>query len=117
MPSWGLLVIDYEVREKRLRAYELQDLEVQVLPEQISGTSERPYRVWTQLDGRRFLLHNRHISNGVWRKQSCVVCRKGLTSVVRTFSEGTPADEVVQGGGVDEEKPATYPSNNWWVRE
>lgn len=83
------------------------------MPEESESTSGGQNRVWREFDGRAFMVHYAHVSNGYLQVTRCVVCREGISGLVRVHEVPVPEADVVQGSGVDEEESGPPSSDSW----
>ncbi|HIA04622.1 MAG TPA: hypothetical protein EYN66_22450 [Myxococcales bacterium] len=67
-------------------------------------------------DGRAWLSHYRHVSNGHRKSPDCRMCEQGLGAIMPIDNEETPAVGVVQDTGTDEERPSPPTHDDDWTR-
>ncbi len=69
-----------------------------------------------RLKVRPLRVHNNHIQAGRREVASCVVCKKGLASLMEEIAATRARDskdEVPAGGGTDKEGDAPSPPGDW----
>ncbi len=59
-----------------------------------------------ELNGPAFVLHYKHVLEGVIYDSGCNTCRTGVEVIYKGDAKDQPGIDVPEGGGVDEEKAA-----------
>lgn len=70
-----------------------------------------------RLSFRAVRVHNAHLQSGRFTGTSCVICQEGLGGAMAKIEEvkqPPDKDEVVEGGGSDEEGDATPSYSDWY---
>ncbi len=85
------------------------------MPEKTVGSVHRTGGSW-ELNGPEFILHHKHVLEGVVYDSGCNTCRSGLAVVYKKNEEEVSKPDVPESGGVDESGSTSLPQRDGWYR-